>query len=176
MGGLSSNLLTRHIFELTIGFENWTKCNNLSYILNMDFPPPILWCRHIGGHPQEELTKVKNKDWKVENSCYVLVTCWKMLFKYGNFKKNPLKFGDFDTFLPKILLCLITLDFLLPLYKTFPHKKKKKKGEKGWKCLHLTNYSITWIFHLMGSPFLQIFNLNLSKLKGKLKYAIGIWN
>jgi hypothetical protein len=60
-----------------------------------------------------------------------------MLFKYGNFKKNPLKFGDFDTFLPKILLCLITLDFLLPLYKTFPHKKKKKKRGKRLEVLTL---------------------------------------
>jgi hypothetical protein len=58
------------------------------------------------------------------------------------FQKNPFKFGDFDTFLPKNILHLVTLDFLLP--QRFPQKRKKrKKGEKGWKCLHLTNYSIT---------------------------------
>jgi hypothetical protein len=46
------------------------------------------------------------------------------------FQKNPLKFGDFDTFLPKSLLCLVILDFLLPHYKKFPHKKEKEKRGK----------------------------------------------
>jgi hypothetical protein len=41
--------------------------------------------------------------------------------------------------------------------------------------LHLTNYSITLIVHLMGSCFFQIF-MPFSKLKWKLRYAIGIWS
>jgi hypothetical protein len=52
-------------------------------------------------------------------------------------KINPLKFGDFDAFLPKSLLCLVTLDFLLPHYKKIPNKRKKKKGGKRLEVLTL---------------------------------------
>ncbi len=69
-----------------------------------------MWCslptQHagLGDHPQEELAKFgyksERKVWKIEESCCILVTCWNLLSKYGNFReKIPL----WCIFPPKVL-------------------------------------------------------------------------
>jgi hypothetical protein len=50
----------------------------------------ILWCCHVGNHPQEELAKLARKVEKFKESYYILATCWNLLSK---------KHADFRTFL-----------------------------------------------------------------------------
>ncbi len=52
----------------------------------------ILWCCHVGNHPQEELAKLARKVENFKESYYILATCWNLLSK---------KHADFRTFVPK---------------------------------------------------------------------------
>jgi hypothetical protein len=54
----------------------------------------------------------KKKVEKLKESCYSFVTCWNLLFKYGNFRIFfPWKSGNFVTLLSQKSYECVTLDY-----------------------------------------------------------------
>jgi hypothetical protein len=54
----------------------------------------------------------KKKVEKFKESCYSFVTCWNLLFKYGNFRKKiSLKSGNFVTLLSQKSYACVPLDY-----------------------------------------------------------------
>jgi hypothetical protein len=82
----------------------------------------FFWCSHIGNYPQEELAKYGCRSEKIvnfkKNTHYILVVCWNLLYKYGDFsKKNP--------------FCWIFLSFLYS--KCVPIKFPMFTGPESWQ-------------------------------------------
>jgi len=60
---------------------------------------------HTGNNPQKELAKIgyisEKKHRTIQESCYILATCWNLLSKYGNFIKAFLQIWQLGTFIFK---------------------------------------------------------------------------
>jgi hypothetical protein len=64
----------------------------------------LLMSSHTSDHPQKDFSQIwlymlERKVQQFKESCYILTTCWNLLFKYENFRNSFLKiwqlFGAF---------------------------------------------------------------------------------
>jgi hypothetical protein len=102
----------------------------LSWDFSLSFP--ILWCNHIGDHPQEELARFGYRsERKVENLKNLVIDfgmCWNILCKNGDFTIFSLKSGNFGALFSQKSFAWVALYFLLLLSdKNLPQNQKKKK-------------------------------------------------